>query len=317
MTLAVRFTDIRCSQAAIATDIPGMLSVNRWTKYGKDRLYVADPVGESIGWLDLQSGATVLERPEWIREFDRAIAKWLLANGMPRPRPGATGFWGRGEQEITLLPPDLGAATSVPSPTELRPLRRRRTPADSEARLVQLLAALPADWTLSSDLALGRRGRLERLLVSPAGVYTVRALHQPGVPVWVSDTVMMIDAIRTDHIRHAFVEAHRASRLLTEACRFTVHADALIIADAQLTVHMAPGDVHVVHQDDLDRWTRRRPVRFDADQLVTLRDRVASETTWLSTSAIPEVFSPFATGAGSAAGSSHAPVRTSREALVR
>ena len=122
-----------------------MLSVNRWTKYGKDRLYVADPVGESIGWLDLQSGATVLERPEWIREFDRAIAKWLLANGMSRPRPGASAFWGRGEHDITLLPPDLGAATSVPSPTELRPLRRRRTPADSEARLVQLLAALPAD----------------------------------------------------------------------------------------------------------------------------------------------------------------------------
>lgn len=282
-----------------------MLSVNRWTKYGKDRLYVADPVGESIGWIDLQSGSTVLERPEWIREFERAVSKWLLANGMTRPRASSGGFWARPDSDITVLPEGLEMAITVPSPTALRPLRRRRTPADSEARLITLLAALPPEWTLSTDLPLGRRGRLERLLVSPTGVYTVRSLHQPGVPVWVSDTVMMIDAIRTDHIRHAFVEAHRASRLLTEACGFAVHADALIVVDAQLTVNMTPGDVHVVAQDDLDRWARKRPVRIDADRLAILTERAAGESTWLSTTAVPETFSPFGSCAPAAPSRSH------------
>ncbi len=284
----------------IATDIPVMLSVNRWTKYGKDRLYVADPVGESIGWLDLQSGSTVLERPEWIREFERALSKWLLANGMTRPRASSGGFWPRADSDITVLPAAVESATTVPSPTTLWPLRQRRTPADSELRLQALLAELPADWTLTADVHLGRRGRLERLLVSPAGAFTVRSLHQPGVPVWVSDTVMMIDAIRTDHIRHAFVEAHRASRLLGEACGFPVHTDALIIADAQLTVHMPPGGVHVVSQNDLDRWVRRRPVRLDAAQLAVVNARAAEGATWLSTTAMPEVFSPSASCAPAA-----------------
>lgn len=283
----------------------GMLSVNRWTKYGKDRLYVADPVGEQIGWLDLQSGSTVLERPEWIREFERAVSKWLLANGMTRPRASSGGFWPRADSDITVLPPGLEMTTTVPSPTTLRPLRRRRTPADSERRLGELLAALPNGWRLYADLPLGRRGRLERLLVSPAGAFTVRALHQPGVPVWVSDTVMMIDAIRTDHIRHAFVEAHRASRLLGEACGFPVHTDALIVADAQLTIHMAPGGVHVVAQDDLDRWARRRPARLDAEQLATLNERAVTESTWLSTTAMPEVFSPSASFSPAAPSRSH------------
>jgi len=39
----------------------GALFVKRWTRYGKDRLYVQTTAGEKVGWLDLATGATTLD----------------------------------------------------------------------------------------------------------------------------------------------------------------------------------------------------------------------------------------------------------------
>ncbi len=48
--------------------------VSRWTRYGKDRLYVSTTGGEKVGWLDLESGERTLARPEFEAVFDRALA---------------------------------------------------------------------------------------------------------------------------------------------------------------------------------------------------------------------------------------------------
>ena len=49
------------------------LTVSRWTKYGKDRLYVnAD--GQRVGWLDLTTGQTTLERPDLADACQAALA---------------------------------------------------------------------------------------------------------------------------------------------------------------------------------------------------------------------------------------------------
>src|SRR5450755_3619986 len=51
------------------------VQVNRWRKYGKDRLYVNAADGVRIGWLDYVSGERVLERPELREAFEAALAK--------------------------------------------------------------------------------------------------------------------------------------------------------------------------------------------------------------------------------------------------
>ena len=36
------------------------LTVKRWRRFGKDRLYVNLPDGDRVGWLDLQTGQSTL-----------------------------------------------------------------------------------------------------------------------------------------------------------------------------------------------------------------------------------------------------------------
>jgi hypothetical protein len=50
-----------------------VLTVTRWTRYGKDRLYVSDEAGQRVGWLDLQTGESTIERSEMATEFCRAV----------------------------------------------------------------------------------------------------------------------------------------------------------------------------------------------------------------------------------------------------
>jgi hypothetical protein len=64
------------------------LTVVRWKRYGKDRLYVNDEDGARVGWRDLVTGQSLVERPELRAEFDAAIAEWELSEGAPQPLPG-------------------------------------------------------------------------------------------------------------------------------------------------------------------------------------------------------------------------------------
>ena len=52
------------------------LTVKRWTRYGKDRLYVNLPDGSRVGWLDLQTGKSTLDRPELSAKFERAVSRY-------------------------------------------------------------------------------------------------------------------------------------------------------------------------------------------------------------------------------------------------
>jgi hypothetical protein len=52
------------------------LTVKRWRRYGKDRLYVNLPNGERVGWVDLQTGETTIEREDLREGFDRALREY-------------------------------------------------------------------------------------------------------------------------------------------------------------------------------------------------------------------------------------------------
>lgn len=50
-----------------------MLAVKRWTRFGKDRLYVSTKDGQRVGWLDLLTGEAMVEMPEYIDAFHEAV----------------------------------------------------------------------------------------------------------------------------------------------------------------------------------------------------------------------------------------------------
>jgi hypothetical protein len=56
------------------------LSVVRWRRYGKDRLYVRRADGVQLGWCDLLSGDRHVERPEERPRVDAAIDTWLAGH---------------------------------------------------------------------------------------------------------------------------------------------------------------------------------------------------------------------------------------------
>jgi hypothetical protein len=92
------------------------LVVSRWTKYGKDRLYVSTTGGEEVGWLDLVTGRRTLDRPEHQGAFDRALAEHAaLAGGPTAPGRHARGGAEHAPTElVTPAPAVLGRPEERP-----------------------------------------------------------------------------------------------------------------------------------------------------------------------------------------------------------
>jgi hypothetical protein len=94
------------------------LTVRRWTRYGKDRLYVNDADGSRVGWLDLETDEVVLEREVLREEFERALALHRAKQGSeatPQP-PGSI------DSSSDAPQASVGdAAPNVPSPVASSP----------------------------------------------------------------------------------------------------------------------------------------------------------------------------------------------------
>jgi hypothetical protein len=56
----------------------------RWTRYGKDRLYVSLSDGTQVGWVDLVAGEERILLPEHTAEFRRTVAEVAPGRQMPQ-----------------------------------------------------------------------------------------------------------------------------------------------------------------------------------------------------------------------------------------
>ncbi len=59
------------------------LVVKRWTRYGKDRLYVKTGTGEKVGFIDLLTGQFTVERPDQTVAFHEAVSAHQGAQANP------------------------------------------------------------------------------------------------------------------------------------------------------------------------------------------------------------------------------------------
>jgi hypothetical protein len=50
------------------------LVVTRWRAHDENRVYVTTPTGEPVGWVDIDSGARQLDRPDLEDRFEVAVA---------------------------------------------------------------------------------------------------------------------------------------------------------------------------------------------------------------------------------------------------
>ncbi|MGI5245741.1 nuclease-related domain-containing protein [Dactylosporangium sp. CA-139066] len=119
------------------------LTVTRWRKYGKDRLYVSTPGGVRMGWHDLLTGEIHMEETADRDAVMAAIAHWQ-ENAPPTAEPAS------GDPLSAIRPHEPTAADVETTSTDTELIAPQAPPAvDDEP------AAAVEDW---EDLALRRAG---------------------------------------------------------------------------------------------------------------------------------------------------------------
>ncbi len=126
----------------------GDTEINRWRRYGKDRLYVNSD-GVRLGWHDLVSGETVVEVNDRASEVHAPIDDWNQAHDRESQAERSAGEPEAPPREATIHTGERApsSASELPSPTE--------TP-------VQPSEEVQIDPTHEPDLAATRPGAMAR-----------------------------------------------------------------------------------------------------------------------------------------------------------
>jgi hypothetical protein len=143
------------------------LSVTRWRKHGKDRLYVNDEAGVRVGWVDLVSGNVTVERPELRAPFDAAVQRWRSADA--------------GGSTSSSRPDGVGRLAST---TATQPEAHMTAAGTASATSVQ--ASIPTDSREhpESGIAVAYTSAMQ----VPAPSESLPSIHSDlGLPVQISD----------------------------------------------------------------------------------------------------------------------------------
>ena len=287
------------------------LVVKRWTRYGKDRLYVSTSDGVRIGWRDLKTGETVVQAVEHAVELEAVLTAWSAL--VPKPRSAAD----EAEQvaaEVTDRPwRDLamnrpGQLAREQAESELASMRSRsrvgtfvvrtldfktderawRVGAGGEETVGSKLEKLTKDgWRVLHSVPVGTRGSdIDHVLVGPGGVYTINTKTHPGKRVWVSPRQVRIDGHPVPYLRNSRFEADRAERKLTEACGFPVFVKPVLVfltgtTIPNVTIKERPEDVVILDRLDIPRAFRRAPTRLSSVQVEEIFEMARRDTTWV------------------------------------
>lgn len=296
------------------------LSVVRWRKYGKDRLYINGPDDRRLGWCDLTTGTIAVD------ERDRpavhaAVEAWRTgaptAMDVPAPALVAPAMPRVGEQ-----PPPVGSERSAeaaawedlaqrragqaareqamalkraaPVRTFLARVLRVHTDerawrigADGEEKVAAQLEKLVKKdprWRVLHAVPVGENGSdIDHVVIGPAGVFTLNAKHHPGAKIWVAGTTFMVNGQKQSYLRNSRHEAARAAKLLTAASGVAVHVVGVVVpVGAQdIVIKTAPEGAHVVYRRALAKWLGRQPELLEQDAVDRIFDAARRSTTWL------------------------------------
>ncbi|MGH3384389.1 MAG: nuclease-related domain-containing protein [Nocardioidaceae bacterium] len=272
------------------------VTVTRWRRYGKDRLYVTAEDGTRLGWHDLVTGEVHVERAHAAAVVAAAVAAWSSKGQLIAPKPVAE----PDDEDLASREAGAMARTQAQSLKDDAPVRTFlaralgihsqerawRIGAQGEemvaARLATLVRKDPR-WRCLHAIPVGTKGSdIDHLVIGPGGVYTLNAKHHPRAKVWVGGDVVMVNGQRLPYVRNSRHEAARASRLLSAACGFDVPVRGVVVlvGTRDVTVKRKPGDIHIVERRRLTRWLRSRNGLLDATALDAVHDAARRAATW-------------------------------------
>ncbi len=278
-----------------------------WKRYGKDRLYVNDADGSRVGWHDLQTGVSTIERAELAEAFVAALRPFVANQPVPPPpglpalppegdptpaapidlagrRPGeglrvqAEREWEARKQQSRLL---AYAGRILDVHTDERAWRRG---ADGEEEVGAALAKLVSrGWFALHSVPVGKRGSdIDHVVIGPGGVFTINTKNHRGKRVSVSSRGVWLSGHRQHYLRNSEHEATRASRLLSDACGFPVMVSGvLVIFAGDLHRKEQPQDVTVLAAGELRRWLKKRPQVLDAGTVAAVYEQARRGEIWV------------------------------------
>jgi hypothetical protein len=241
------------------------LVTKRWTRYGKDRVYVTSAEGQRVGWLDLKDGVQHLEVADQEPAFLRALQPFLAAappveratseevavpaqptrpsldQGLPptesewrdlaQNRPGEQV---RAEAEALLadMRDRSRVGTFLARAFDVKTDERAyRVGAKGEEAVGPRLERLVAHgWRVLHSIPVGKgKSDIDHLLIGPGGIYTINTKNHPMKQVWVGEHVIKVGGHNTRYIPVARYEAERAQKLLSAAVGIEVPAKAVLV----------------------------------------------------------------------------------------
>jgi hypothetical protein len=297
------------------------LRVERWRKYGKDRLYVNDEAGQRVGWVDLLTGAETLEVPSQRDAFDAALATYrvggenlLPAAPMPSEQTAQVEVPAAREHQPDPAWRDLaanrpGALARAQADAQLAAMRDRtkigtflartfamktderawRVGAGGEETVGAKLEKLRKHgWHVIHSVPVGSRGSdIDHVVIGWGGVFTLNTKTHPGKRIWVSPRQVRVDGHSVPYLRNSRHEAERATQLLTQACGRPVFVKpALVFLTGSLvpdvTIKQRPDDVLILDRMDIPDVFKRAPRRLDQDVVETIFEVARRSTTWVT-----------------------------------
>ncbi len=246
------------------------LTVRPWRRPGKDRLYVNRPgeKGESVAWLDCQTGMVTITNWEYEAAALAKIEDWCRTCGRPIPPRTVKPSASTNQQPVRpSQPPSQPASLPVLPPlTSVDDLARNRPGAglqsmiradeQSHKWLVRVAAKLvgdslggeqrlkglageeivgslleglkPAGWEVLHGIPLPTGSDIDHVAIGPPGVFTVNAKHHPDASVWVGDGAVRVNRSSHPYLQNSEFEADRTARLLSQWCGFDVPVHPVI-----------------------------------------------------------------------------------------
>lgn len=279
------------------------LVVDRWRRYGKDRLYVSTQDGARVGWVDLLTGEQTLELAELADGF-RAAVNALQGGGGPSyepvavaPEPAWTdlalnkpGQGVRAEAESLLagMKEQSKVGTFLKRAFDVKTDERAfRVGADGEEAVGARLDRLTKHGgRVLHSIPVGTRGSdIDHLVITRGGVYPVNTKRHPGGSVWVGERAILVNGQRTDYLRNSRYEGERVRKALLAQLGVEVPVTPVLVFLTgtllpQVTVKQMPPDVLVLDRMDLPGAFRRAPERISSELVERAHDVARRSTTW-------------------------------------
>jgi hypothetical protein len=243
----------------------------RWTRYGKDRVYVKTPDGDDVGHVDLVARTIVAKVPDYETELHECLVRWTGSPGPAAPQaetevsipspPTAPSADAQPPARASIrLPITDAAARDLATNVAGAAVRAKRNAVNAQAPVLNFLARvigkntderawrvgamgeekvakglakLGPGWRVLHAVEVGSNGSdIDHIVIGPPGVITLNSKCHPSGTAWVGEHAVMVNGQKTDYLRNSRFEAQRAARLLSAACgRPVVAAAAIVFVD--------------------------------------------------------------------------------------